>query len=110
MHGMAMGSTLSPVLACLFVESLEQSRIKPISGAHTRYFNYVDDFLVLLQRKEMTSTTLDTINGLHANIKFTMEEECNETPMDMMLNRDGNDLILSVYRKPTNRGDFIHYF
>ena len=111
-HGMAMGSPLSPVLACLFMESFEKSRIKPIIGAHTRYFRYVDDCLVLLPRREKTSTTLDAINGLHPNIKFTMEEECDERLpfLDMMLHRDGNDLKFSVYRKPTNRDDFIHYF
>ena len=111
-HGMAMGSPLSPVLACLFMESFEKSRIKPIIGAHTRYFRYVDDCLVLLPRREKTSTTLDAINGLHPNIKFTMEEECDEKLpfLDMMLHRNGNNLKFSVYRKPTNRDDFIHYF
>ena len=77
-HRMAMDSPLSTVLACVFIESLEKNRIKPINGAHSRYFRYVDDCLVQLPRREKTSTTLHAINGLHPNIKFTMDEEYDE--------------------------------
>ena len=46
------------------------------------------------------------------NIKLTMEEEYDEKLpfLDMVLPRDGNNLKFSVYRKPTHRDDFIHYF
>ena len=40
-----------------------------------------------------------------------MEEEYDEKLpfLDMMLHWDGNNLKFSVYRKPANRDDFIHY-
>ena len=100
-HTMTTGSPLSPVMACLFTKSFEKSQTKLIIGAHTRYFRYVDDCLVLLPRGEKTSTLLDAINGLHPNIRFTMVEECDERlPFsDMMLDlNDGLEGCLAKAR------------
>ena len=49
--GLAMGSPLSPVGACLYMEDLEQSKFLNIMGADSEWMRYVDDVLVVVPEK-----------------------------------------------------------
>ncbi|XP_069978475.1 uncharacterized protein [Penaeus vannamei] len=49
--GLAMGSPLSAVLACLFMETLERDRYKDKIGRHSTWLRYVDDVLVIVPRR-----------------------------------------------------------
>lgn len=46
--GLAMGSPLSAVLACLFLETLESDHYKDIIDRHSTWLRYVDDVLVIV--------------------------------------------------------------
>ncbi|XP_069990569.1 rhodopsin-like [Penaeus vannamei] len=46
-----MGSPLSAVLACLFMETLESDHCKDIIGRHSTWLRYVDDVLVIVPRR-----------------------------------------------------------
>ena len=46
-EGLAMGSPLSPVAACLFMEMLENEEYGKIMGEDTTWFRYVDDILII---------------------------------------------------------------
>ena len=111
-HGLAMGSPLSPVLAQLFMENLEAGPIRDIIGPHVKWFRYVDDTLVVLNRRQTLDTLLVKLNGIHPKISFTMEEEVDgKIPfLDTMIHREKTEVKLSVYRKLTNKDDYIHYF
>jgi len=54
---------------------------------------------------------LQMLNGLHPNIKFTIEEEenCSLPFLDIRMTREVNCLTTSVYRKSTHSGVFTHY-
>ena len=51
------------------------------------------------------------INTLHQNIKFTMEEECNEELafLDILLKRNIEKISVLVYRKNTHTDQYLHF-
>ena len=63
---MAMGSPLSAVMACLFMETLESGPIKEIIGRHTSWFRYVDDTLVILPRRTDVNLLLTRLNNIQS--------------------------------------------
>ena len=111
-YGMAMGSPLSAVLACLFMEVLESESIIPRLPQGSTWLRYVDDTWVALPQDCDTEAVLQSLNAIHPSIKFTMEKENNgRIPfLDTLVERKGAGLEFRVYRKPTNKDDFIHFY
>ena len=115
--GVAMGSSLSPVLANLCMEFIEiefisncPEDIKPLI-----WFRYVDDVFIIYQKDEANfNRFLDYVNNLVPSIKFTVEWEMdNKLPfLDVLVHHNPitNAFSFSVYRKPTNSEMYIHYF
>ena len=60
-HGLAMGSPLSPVAACLFMEMIEKDHFQRIMGTNSVWFRYVDDVFVLVPEE----TDLSVMPGTH---------------------------------------------
>ena len=95
--GTAMGSPVSPVVANLFMEWLEQQTIltAPITCKPKQWKRYVDDVM------EHTG-----------NIKFTYEEELDTSlPFldTLMIRKEDETVKLLVYRKKTH-SDQYHNF
>ena len=111
-HGMAMGSPLSAVLACMFMEVLESGPIEGILPPGTTWLRYVDDTWVAVPEGTNDSELLAALNAIHPTVKFTMEAEADGMIpfLDTKVHRRGNCLKFSVYRKPTNKDDFVHYY
>ncbi|XP_069992386.1 uncharacterized protein [Penaeus vannamei] len=76
--GLAMGSPLSPVLACLFMETLERDHYRDINSRHSTWLPYVDDVLVIVLRKSCLHHTPTRLNSVHEKIQFTVEEEVDQ--------------------------------
>ncbi|XP_069988479.1 uncharacterized protein [Penaeus vannamei] len=72
--GLAMGSPLSAVLACLFVETLERNHFRDIIGRRSTWLRYVDDVLVIVPSRSCLHT-LTRLNSVHEKIQFRVEEE-----------------------------------
>lgn len=111
-EGLAMGSPLSPVAACLFMEILEQDQLVKIMGPGTSWFRYVDDVLVIVPKDQDLNEKLHQINTVHSNIEFTLEEELNGMIpfLDTMIIREMNKVQFRVFRKSTNKEDYIHFY
>ena len=111
-RGLAMGSTRSVVMTSLYMEMLEEDSYKRIMGRGAKWFRYVDDVLVILPKNTNIDNKLRRLNDVNSDIQFAVEiEEENQIPfLDTLLHRRDDDVRFSVYRKPTNRHDFIHYF
>ena len=108
-----MGSPLGPTLANAFLCHYEKewldncpSHFKPIV-----YRRYVDDIFVLFSSKEHLQPFVDYMNKQHRCIKFTSENENNNTFsfLDINITCQNNQLKTSVYRKPAFSGVFTHY-
>ena len=111
-RGLAMGSPLSPVMASLYMEVLERNEYTRIMGRRTDWFRFVDDILAIVPRNTNISSKMRRLNAVDKDIQFTVEHEVeNKLPfLDTLIWRQSDGAKFSVYRKPTNKDDVIHYF
>ena len=104
--GVAMGSPLGPVLANIFVGFCEST---VDSGSWPLLYNrFVDDTFSIFNSEEESLDFFHVLNGLHPNLRFTMEAEANgQLPfMDVLIDRVGDKFLRSVYRKHTFTGHY----
>ena len=79
--GVAMGSPLGPTLANLFLCYHEEKWLNdcPIQFRPKYYKRYVDDVFLMFESSSQVKKFLRYMNSRHANIKFTVEEEENDS-------------------------------
>ena len=108
-HGCAMGSPVSPIVANLYVERVEQKALNSYQGTPpSHWFRYVDDTWVKIKIQDLHPFT-EHINSVDKNIKFTREDvKDNHLPfLDCNVHIDEDRSLQSgLYMKPThtNRG------
>ena len=110
--GLAMGNPLTAVLAPLFMEMLEEDHYKAIVGRGATWLRYCDDVITFLPEMTDLQMIIQDLNAVDPSIQFTVEQE-QDTKLaflDVLIHRRPDDLQFSVYRKPTNKDDLIHYF
>ena len=102
----SMGSPLSPLIANVFVGSLEQ-QLFPLQFC---YFHYVDTFACFSSHSEALKF-FHCFNSLYSLLSFTMEEENNNMlPFpDGLVERNYSFFTTSVYTKPTFTGLFMSW-
>ncbi|XP_019627820.1 PREDICTED: uncharacterized protein LOC109472449 [Branchiostoma belcheri] len=110
-----MGSPVSPVLANLFMEWLEQEAIAtaPISCRPKLWKRYVDDVMEIV-KKGVHQDLTDHLNNIDptGSIQFTHEEEKDNTLpfLDTLLVRKGDGTVkLLVYRKSTHTDQYLNF-
>ena len=110
-RGLAMGSPLSPVAACLYMETLEKEHFQEIMGTEATWLRYVDDVFVLVPEATDLNEKLRKLNEVEDKIQFTLENEEHGTLpfLDVAIIRRDNTVKYKVYRKKTSQEDFIHY-
>ena len=108
--GVAMGSPLGPLLANVFMSSLEEKL--ELEGKLPDYYRrYVDDTLTIMPNITTATDFLNTLNHAHPSVSFTMEiEKDGMLPFlgTQLLNR-APQIETKVYVKPTNTGLLVHY-
>ena len=115
--GVAMGSPLSPLLANLCMEFIEKEildncppEIKPVT-----WLRYVDDiFLIYKETDECFMEFFRYVNSLIPSIQFTVEYEIDHKlpflDVLVMHNPTTHKFTFTVYRKPTNTENYIHFY
>ncbi|KAJ8915301.1 hypothetical protein NQ315_014809 [Exocentrus adspersus] len=103
--GLAMGSCLSPLLADIFMNFLENKFIITNNNNEIlHWFRYVDDCLCFLNCDRTGAEALLTkLNNVHPKISFTLELENNNSInfLDISINKSNQSLEFSIYRKLT---------
>ncbi|XP_018397778.1 PREDICTED: uncharacterized protein K02A2.6-like [Cyphomyrmex costatus] len=98
--GTPMGSPLSPILADIVMQDLEES----VGGllSMSMYYRYVDDILIMAKREEVEKI-FEVFNSYHDPLKFTMDYESDRSInfLDLSLNVVDNKLILDWFHKKT---------
>ena len=111
-EGLAMGSSLSPVIANLYMEDFEETALETSLLKPKCWLRYVDDVFAVWSHGEVKLCEfLEHINSIHPKIQFTMEmEENGKLPfLDVLLIKKPNDSIgHTVYRKPTHTNRYLH--
>ena len=112
LNGAAMGSPLSPVVANLYMEHLEEKALRSAPAPPRLWIRYVDDtFVVWPHGQEKLDCFQEHLNMQHSNIKFTVEHERENMLafLDVQVTRNNNRLTTSVYRKPTHTNRYMPF-
>lgn len=110
--GLAMGNPLSPLLADIFMDNLENKISKLNNFKNCLYwFRYVDDILIAFTGTDrQLNKFFKEVNNIHPQIKFTMEVETDKCInfLDLTIKNCSNKHDFSIYRKNTQSDTTIH--
>ena len=111
-EGAAMGSPVSPIVANLYMEYLEQKALSTALHPPRFWYRFVDDTFVI--HKEVNKQGfLQHINSVDPAIKFTVEDnkEDGSIPfLDTIVKLEENgSLSITEYRKPTHTDQFLQW-
>ena len=113
--GVAMGNSLGPVAANLFMVSFERSVKEKALHAGVRFpclwLRYVDDVLAFWNwPKSDLPELVHFLNNLKPSIKFQIEvEEDGKLPfLDLLIRRVSGSLRFSIHRKAAHTNRYLH--
>jgi len=100
LHGTAMGSPVSVVVAEIVMQHVEERALATCRQTIPLWLCYVNDTLTAVQ----IDAFHDNLNERNADIQFTKEIEENGKPpfRDCLVSRDNHELRTTVYREPTH--------
>ena len=103
LHGTAMGSPVSVVVAEIVMQNIEELALATYKRTLPLWLRYVDDTFTAVHKDEIDDFH-EHLNGQNADIQFTKEiEENGKIPfLDCLVTRDNNELRTTIYRKPTH--------
>ena len=113
--GVAMGSSLGPLLANIYMAHLEEEFLlkNNLLFSPTFYRRYVDDTFCLFRTRDHVQKFLAFINFIDPAIQFDSEVELNdELPfLDTLIKRHANNLYpeISTKIKSTDKGLFYNF-
>lgn len=111
-EGVAMGNRIAPVVAILFMNSIETSGITTAFMKPLIFKRYIDDcFGIWKGNYESLDRFLSHMNTLHPKIKFTMETDQTTGWLDFLrfrLKSRNGSIERKVFRKSTAKPIFLH--
>ena len=113
--GVAMGSSLGPLLANIYMAHLEEEHfLKNVMDFTPSYYRrYVDDTFCLMKEDCHINQFLSYINSIDPNIQFDVEQKNNGklSFLDTVVSRSDNNSYpdISTKIKSTDRGLLYHF-
>ena len=103
LHGTAMGSPVSVVVAEIVMQNIEEQALATYTRTIPIWLRYVDDTFTAVH-KDGIDDFHEHLNRQNADIQFTKEiKENGKIPfLDCLVTRDNNKLQTTIYRKPTH--------
>ena len=103
LHGTAMGSPVSVIVAEIVMQAIEERAIATYKQTLPIWLCYVDDTFTTVHQDEINALH-EHLNKQNPDIQFTKEiEENGKIPfLDCLVIHDNNKLRTTVYRKPTH--------
>ena len=112
LEGAAMGSSISPIVANLYMENFEVETIR--SALHPPYLwkRFVDDAFTIIE-SSYKNEFLEYINSIDENIQFTAEDQRKDGAMpflDILITpEEDGSLSTSVFRKPIHTDLYLQW-
>ena len=107
-----MGSPVSPIVANLDMEYLEQKALRTAPHTPRFWHRYIDDTFVI-HKEVKKQGFLQHINSVDPAIKFTVEdnkEDGSTLFLDTIVKPEADGtLSMTVYRKPTHTDQYLQW-
>ena len=109
-HGCAIGSPLSPIVANLCLEVIEELALAKVIISPKKWFRYVDDVFSIIKKHALDSSHY-LLNSIDPDINFTTEHEQDGrlSFLDILVSRNNGTLFTNVYRKPTHTDKYLYF-
>lgn len=107
-----MGSPLSPIVADIVLQDIENKALYKIGIKLPIYYRYVDDILLAIP-KHLVNNIVDIFNSYHSRIQFTYELEDNRSInfLDLKIKiNESNQIIIDWYQKTTQSYRYLSFF
>lgn len=106
-----MGSPLSPIIADIVLQDIEQKAIEKILTTLGFYYRYVDD-IVSSAPREFMNDILNIFNSFHPRIQFTLELGNNDQLnfLDITIFITNGRIEFDWFHKPTFSGRYLNYY
>jgi len=103
LHGTAMGSPVSVVVAEIVMQQVEEHALTTCRQTIPLWLGYVDDTFTAIHRDKIDDFH-NHLNEQNTHIQFTKEIKENEKLpfLDCLVSCDNNELRTTVYRKLTH--------
>ena len=103
LHGTAMDSPVSLVVAEIVMQNIEEQALAAYSETLPLWLRYVDDTITAVHKNKIDEFH-EHLNKQNTSIQFTKEikENGNIPLLDCLVTRENNTLRTTVYRKPTH--------
>jgi len=107
--GTPMGSPLSPIIADLVMEYIEEKSLEGLETEVAFYHRYVDDIIMAVPHHSIHKI-VKVFNAQHPRLKFTLEIGGNRINfLDITITKNGNNLEYDWFHKPTFSGRFLSF-
>jgi hypothetical protein len=107
--GMAMGSSLYPVISNIFMEHFEQLVLDSVPHKPAMWLRYMGDTFVMWSHgMEKLQEFRSHINSLRSSTQFTIRNQEACFLSLIFLCRKGTALLTKVYRKLKHTGRYLH--
>ena len=105
-EGMCMGSNLGPTMAAFAMNIIESK----LTTQPLAYKRYVDDIFAIFASKEEADDFFEKLNSPHSELKFTQENETNESLifLDVNVIKVNGKIETKWHRKNTNTGIYLN--
>ena len=111
-HGcaMPMGSPVSPIVANLCMEEIEELALCQTDTPPKKWFRFMDEVFSIIKKHAITNFH-NLLNSIDPHINFTTEHEQNGqlSFLDTIETRNNGSLIINVYRKLTHTDRYLDY-
>jgi len=109
--GTPMGSPLSPIIANLVMQDLEEKALEKINCNIPFYYRYVDD-IVLAAPSDHVTKIVETFNGFHNRLQFTVEREKDKSLsfLDLLIQKVDGKIVLDWFHKETFSGRLLSFY
>ena len=111
--GLAMGSSISAILAISFMHKIETSALSNLGRNFVGvYKRYVDDCFASVRNEDEAQQMVDVFNRQHPHIRFEMEKPTDQNELSLLdftikFSPQG-DTTYSFYRKKARKEIFLH--
>lgn len=105
-----MGSPLSPIIADITFQDLENRAVAALPLTLPFYIRYVDD-VALAAPPAMFHMIVNTFNSYHPRLQFTIEERDDNRLnfLDVTIISNNGFIYFNWFQKPTFSGRYLHF-